>query len=49
MIDGGNKITHSAFSIFIEHAEANEFAPRRHPTDSIQLRLLVFNVVGIFF
>jgi hypothetical protein len=23
MIDGGNKITHGAFSIFIEHAEAN--------------------------
>ena len=38
MIDGGNKITHGAFSIFIEHAEANELALRRHPADAIAAR-----------
>ena len=49
MVDRGDKIAHGAFSIFIEHAEANEFAPRRHPADPIELRLLVFDVLGILF
>ena len=37
VVDGGDEIAHGAFSIFIEHAEANELASWRHPADTIEL------------
>ena len=47
VVDRGDEITHGAFSIFIEHAKANELALRRHPADAIELGLLVFDVLAV--
>ena len=46
VLDGRDEIAHRAFTIFVEHAEANKLALRRHPADAIELRLLVLDVLG---
>ena len=46
VVDGGDEIAHRAFTIFIENTEANKLALRRHPADTIELGLLVFDVLG---